>query len=530
MTQAQRITGIPEGRATLLGLTAIAAIVRILIIVSYPPIIASDGADYWHLAREMAAGAFQGDLVYSTGYPFALSFALRPMQWMWSVSPDLAYRFVLVLQHTCGLLAVMLLYAVLRRMVNARAALIGALICALSPVVAAWASETRPEFFLSFLLVLSLWLLMHATTHSHPNALRFALAGAVVGLTWLVRINSVVVVPLWCLAIWLWLPAQLRRLRLGWVGAFLGAGILVAASYLALVHQPSTGTWKYSYLLGWNLKNHLADAGIPFDRADGPASATLIRYEHADLPKEDLPKVTTLSSHVDHPIDARLAAAMINAPEPTASTATDFDEKRLFYLLGFPEADRMMTQAALEVITAHPISYFAAVAQTMADYFYRYHEFSSDFMLPDEEHFDVLRQGPLGFVKVGARIAHPEREDETTHTKPKWAFEQASWVWLPGIRLLNDYYGVFRLSWVLAPTSMLICFVLFLRAPRRRAFIGLCLGLVLVWLGAVAFVSPPAARYRTPIEPIMDIFIGVAVAWAIGLLRRGKAGQSGRNV
>jgi hypothetical protein len=498
----------------LLCVTVAAALVRILTVVSYPPIIAGDGADYWHLARQMATGAFQGNLVYSTGYPFVLSLALIPMQWLWSATPDLAYRLVLVGQHTCGLITVVLLYDLLRRMVSPRAALIGGLLSALSPVEAAWASETRPEFFLSFLLVLSLWLLMRVTSRPRPITVLFALAGATAGLSWLVRVNSVIAAPLWCLAIWLWPDGHSRRSRFGWAGAFLGAGLLIVGGYLALVHYPTTGTWKYSYLLGWNLKNRLADAGIPFDRANGPATAALIRYQYADIGLKELPKVTELASHVDHPIDARLAAALRSAPEPTKSTTVDFEEKRLYLLLGFPEADGLMTRAALETIAAHPIPYLTSVAQTIADYFYRYNEFSSDFVLPDEMHIGVLKQGVLGFVKVSVSESHLGDDGETSHTKTKWAFEQPSWVWLPGINLLNGYYDVFRFSWILSPVAFIVCLILFLRAPRRRAFVGLCLGLVILWLGAVAFICPPGARYRTPIEPFMDILVGVALAWA----------------
>jgi hypothetical protein len=516
----QHTTHLPRKRAPLLWVTATAILVRLLIIVSYPPIIAGDGADYWHLARVMAQGAFQGNLVYSTGYPFALSFVLMPMQWLWSAAPGLAYRLVLVAQYACGVITVILLYDLLRRMVSPRAALIGGLISALSPVEAAWASETRPEFFLSFLLILGLWLLMRIASRPRPTALMFALVGAVAGLTWLVRVNSVIVAPLWCLAVWLWPREQPRRLRIAWIGAFLTTGIIVAGGYLVLVHYPTTGTWKYSYLFGWNLKNHLADAGILFDRANGPASATLIRYDHANLPPElKPPKVTTLASNVDHPIDARLAAVLRSAPEPAQSTAVDFEEKRLYLLLGFRETDALMTRAALETIAAHPIPYVASVAQTMVDYFYRYHEFGSDFILPDEQHLAVLQQGALGFVKVSARETGIGNQGDATHTKAKWAFEQPSWVWLPGIRLLSGYYQVFRFSWVLSPIAILACVVLFLRSPRRRAFVGLCVALVLLWLGAVAFICPPGSRYRTPIEPFMDVFIGAAIAWLFTVVR-----------
>ena len=63
----------------------------------------------------MAQGALQGNLVYSTGYPFALSFALRPLQGLWATAPDLAYRLVLVMQYACGVVAVLMLYDLLRR-------------------------------------------------------------------------------------------------------------------------------------------------------------------------------------------------------------------------------------------------------------------------------------------------------------------------------------------------------------------------------------------------------------------------------
>jgi hypothetical protein len=42
----QQTTDLPQKRRALLWVTAAAVLVRILIIVSYPPIIAGDGADY----------------------------------------------------------------------------------------------------------------------------------------------------------------------------------------------------------------------------------------------------------------------------------------------------------------------------------------------------------------------------------------------------------------------------------------------------------------------------------------------------
>ena len=314
------------------------------------------------------------------------------------------------------------------------------------------------------------WLLFRATARPRPAAALTALAGITAGLSWLTRVNSVVVAPMLVLALWLSARDSSRERRAALIGVLLAPAMLIAGGYPALIHHPTTGAWKYSYVLGWDLKNQVADAGIPFDRANGPASAALIRYQYSGIaPRDALPKVTVLAEHLEHPIDAPLATKLRHAPQLAQSTTGNFEEKRLYLLLGFQETDSLLTQAALETIAAHPLSWLLAVARTLAGYFYRCSNFSSDFMLPDEEHLEVIQPGRLGFMKVSAREAHMTNDSEASHTKAKWAFEQPSWVWLPGIRLLNAYYGLFRFLWVLSPLAFLLCLALFLcAAPRLR--------------------------------------------------------------
>ena len=151
-------------------------------------------------------------------------------------------EFALRFPSACaGTLAVVLLYALVRRLAGARAAILAALFAATAPYLTWYGQDAKMYALMTALVALALWLTTEAVRRG--GVLRWVLLYAVTSVSFMVHLLAVLAIPVQ--AAWLYLlPGKPRAGR--W---------RTASLYLALLILP------YVVLLGWT-------ARFWFDRLD----------------------------------------------------------------------------------------------------------------------------------------------------------------------------------------------------------------------------------------------------------------------
>ena len=487
---------------------AVAVFVRLVTLVSYPPLIVGDGEEYWNMIWQMASGNYQSNLIFCSGYPFFMSFPVAILGALWDTAPDIAYRLLLVVQHALGASLALVAFDVLKRSVSLTAGVIGGLLIAISPTRAAWANQTRPEFMLGFFILLVLWLLVRASGSQKWTLLWYAAAGAAAGAMLLVRFNAVAIMPIMVLTILLCGQKRSWRDRGVATLTYLLAALIVFSLYIVLIHQPSTGSWRYSNIFGLSLAKRVADADIPFDASNGPWSRQLLRYHYVDVLSPDLiPKPSTHAQHIERELDEAALRTFLDAPDPSQTVVDgEPDEDKIYYFLGFERGDELLMRAALEAIVKQPGTYLADVLLSLIEYFTTLHTFGPDFLLPPPEEFHIHQTGALGFAQISMPI------------KEKWGYENPSWAWLPGAAFLTSYFDAYHYINVLYSIAFVVSLIWFLAAPRKRLLAGICWSIAAVWLLSVSVISRPGPRYRSPIGPVLDILLAISLAFAISVI------------
>lgn len=189
--------------------------------------------------------------------------ALRP--WLAAAGDtEFALRFPSVL---AGTLAVLVLYALMRRLAGQRPALLAALFAATAPFLTWYAQDAKMYALITALIAWTLWLAIEAIRRG--RLLRWSVLYAFTNASFLIHVLAVLVLPVQ--AVWLMLLAP--RQRAGrWRAALL---------YLALLLLP------YLTLLGWTARSWLARADpnrYPFVSLVDMLALLVARFSQGILP------------------------------------------------------------------------------------------------------------------------------------------------------------------------------------------------------------------------------------------------------
>lgn len=287
-----------------------------------------DSLYYHRHALEVAKGHFLHASPFFLGplYPYF-------MGWLYALlepSPEVV-RWA---QALLGAASCALLFAIARRVLDRRAALLSGLLFAVYPLNVYYTDLLLPTVLVVFLNLLLLWSLLRAS--EAPSAANAAACGLVLGLATLAKSNALLLLPAYA-AVWLWLErGRPRRLRLVWCGAF-------AAAALAVI-SPAT-------LHNWLVSDHFVlvttSTGRNLWKGNGPIANGTHPLGHQDRSRAGLGR--------------RLAGAV--DPEEAVEESGDYVEQTLEYVREHP-AD------TARLLLKKFVLFFNAVELGVRDQFY----------------------------------------------------------------------------------------------------------------------------------------------------------------
>lgn len=236
----------------LLVLVGAAFALRLWVLRSIP-LIDTDGVVYVTLARQFRASGSPFDSLFHPFYPLCIA-VLQPLVGDW----ELAGRLVSAL---FGALLVLPAYALTRALLGAETATLTAALIVVHPGLVLASTSVMSEAAYTFVLVTGVWAGWCALT-AGPRALLPA-AGLLFGLAYLARPEGAVYLVGLVAASALTVAggSRLRQVA-GWLGAAVGAFVVVAAPYLFYLRDVH-GSWTLSGKVGHNLTLEQGLAGPP---------------------------------------------------------------------------------------------------------------------------------------------------------------------------------------------------------------------------------------------------------------------------
>jgi 4-amino-4-deoxy-L-arabinose transferase-like glycosyltransferase len=274
-----------EWRA-LSGWTAAAFGLRLLLLLSVGHVISPDGVNYVHMGRSLVAGNFAEGL--STYWPPLYPLLVGVSSLLFR-DAEFAGRMVSVV---AGSLLVLPVHRLVRRWYGRRAALVGACVVALHPVLVYYSTVLLTEA--TYTLLFTCGVLAGWSALSDGRGRAYVIAGATFGACYLLKPEAVAFLLL-LLAPSLSAPLfdARRTFKTFTTSArnalLLGAGFLLLASPYLVYQRQQTGVWALSGKLGghmWQGSRQAGDAVIPMGTLMPDATTALsqlaraLRYEY----------------------------------------------------------------------------------------------------------------------------------------------------------------------------------------------------------------------------------------------------------
>lgn len=275
------------------GLIAISVVAAIL---SFWSLTISGYANSWYSGAALAATQSWHSLFFNAADASGLiSLDKGPLSdWMMGLSGRIFgfSSFSLLLPDAlCGVAAVILLHNVVRRTIGHRAALVAALMLAVSPISVMMDRYDNPDALLALLLVASAWALVRALESGRLR--HILLCGLFVGLAFNTKmLEAYIIVPALALAYLICAPGGVRR-RLGHLlaggvamllvsFAWFGTMMLIPAADRPFVADTTNNSW-FTLIFGANGLSRLTGggAGGGAGGAGGATSTALGRVARA---------------------------------------------------------------------------------------------------------------------------------------------------------------------------------------------------------------------------------------------------------
>ena len=246
-----------------------AAVVRLLDLARYY-CINSDGVVYLRAAEDFFRGDIKSGLasVYPPGYPLLIA-VVYPLVGEWELTGQLVSLLY-------GILLLLPLYGLFRRVFDERAALLAAFLAAISPYLVLYSVHVRTESLYLFLSTTAIYLFLSAI--DEQRLMRFFLGGLVAGYAFLVRPEAIgffALVPVMLLARWIFWK-DFRFGSLARSSLAFGMGFVVFALPFIVYLSIDTGHFgALSRKAGITLAINLKESGM-LDADDRPEAQDAI--------------------------------------------------------------------------------------------------------------------------------------------------------------------------------------------------------------------------------------------------------------
>lgn len=257
-------------RTAILIAATVAIALRLVLILSYPPLLSSDSGDYLDLAHRMASGNFTGWQARRTpGFPLLLLAVHYSATAMWAV------------QAALGIVGTLLVYTLIRLLRGStRAALAGSLLYAVSLEVLAVERVMLTEALTSFLLLAAGVTCAGLIRQGRPSRPLVAGTSILLLLACLTRPDSLataVVLVLGtagCLAFArAGATARQRRRAFALISAALIAPTIAGAIAWSSFNAATTGLFTMSSVIGYNMIDHVGPYVTPTSGPDQTIAA-----------------------------------------------------------------------------------------------------------------------------------------------------------------------------------------------------------------------------------------------------------------
>jgi hypothetical protein len=506
-------------------LAAVLVATRLLLVITYPlNLMRADGRDYYAMLLEG-----RSSLIHAPGYPFLLGLPWRNLVGRLLIEhhPLLFQRLLLISQHAVNLACLALGYRVVRDLFGRLPANLFLLAYGLHYHVLSLTSSATPEWLQGSLLMVVAFLLLRAgeTELERRKLLLWGLCGLVLAWMYLVKFNSLALLPLpAAAAAW-----ELVRSRRAW--RWLTVGALTAAitylSFLVFVHRPSTGTWSISLDKAWVLLHRMAffspgqtlhpEAGIETRRMLAlnsvlPWPEGLGPIAHVDwVPAEEREPYRRRYGHLLTADDATLAPLLENLEIPSP-----YDLNRAFQpvatYLGLPESNRLGVAVFFEHVREFRSAYLKSVWELTWRAMTRPKRpwiYPVDLWSPTGEALG------WGFYELPA----------SRDVKTEWRYTRPV-VWWPGVRFFSLHFELLQIPplWfsIFIGAGTIIAVRRGIHGLRRRRFDRAAAAYLVAVATVAGFVvaSNLAYHYRWKeagaIMPLVAALLSVAVSWLVG--------------
>jgi 4-amino-4-deoxy-L-arabinose transferase-like glycosyltransferase len=479
----------------LLILLVVTLLTRGILFISYPMGGSDDdqSAHRYQIDQLISGNLLIGNLRYHTGYPLVIAPVAAVAQFLGRYSD----RLILLIQVGLSAFIPLLVYDILRARRRAREGLIAALVVALDPFGLQWAHFALPNWLIAFCVTLALWLIHRGLLRAGRLLMWTALAGVVMGIATLARLNLAPIVALMggLFFLFRWLPLM-QRWKMFAIFGVGSAGIL--ALYTALIHYPSTGTWSLSCYTGTNLLVSVYLKGFDLSAENGPATRHLLELMTLKPPREiaftnDLyPRWSEPGSWATEDEYDAFINQPYGIPETHLSSAWPGN---LFYYLGPCATDVLLLQVHDEAVHAQPVRWLLSIPTDV---------------------FNMLVQQPIPgdfhpMYLPRANSLHFEGQNILGFQRAYGDFYNGQWVWRPGIVLYSALFDAWNLFKWVAPFALV--WALF----SREWFYGAPALMLLAFLISMSIFGNPAPRLYAPLYPFTPLLIG---GFATGLFRR----------
>ena len=471
----------------LLILLTVTLVVRGIMFVSFPLSGLDDNqaGQHYLIDRLVEGDLLIGNLRYNTGYPFLMA----PVVALSQVTGPLSDRIVLAVQVALSAGIPFFIFDILRRTRSANEGLAVALLVAVDPYGLQWAHFYLPEWLIAFLLTVSFWLFVVARGN---RRLSLALvAGALMGLAVLARVNALVVAVLLPAVVW-WPGALTVRRRLAMSVVYLAVIGGLVAGYIVAIQRPSTGTASLSCVSGANFLEALESRGLRIQPENGPASRelrnllarpALVRYGFL---ADTYPLWRTPGSWLTRSEQLEVYTRPPLFPYGNPAGLSPMD---LIYVLGPCPADALFRSAFFESLAGHEAQYLIGTGHALLNVIVQRGSLFGERALPTVAELGAPGSSTAGFTRVSG------------------GYYTGQVVWTPGVTLFNLWYTLNPWLKLLAIPA-----VLWALLSRKLAYAVAALLLLGAAFATVA-VDVPEARIYSYVWMLWPMLIG-GMIWA----------------
>ncbi|MBI4460932.1 MAG: glycosyltransferase family 39 protein [Acidobacteria bacterium] len=436
---------------------ALAAVPRLLITVSLPPLLHLDSDSYFEITQRLWRGQGFGDLSRRAPlYPLFL--------WLTARFPQAGLFPVVLAQHLLGIGTAVLFYLIPRRLLAPRFRSL-AVVCGLAAGILMYPAllehSILSESLYTFLLGAAAYCLL-AWVQASRDAMAVA-CGVLLGLAALTRPIGAGVFPLWLVLIFL-LRGRKLVLRLLFFG---GAAFAVLLLPLLARNSITMGSFSLEQSLGRNLIS-VTDRVVDYDRGVHPQIKSVYREYLKDKRGPD--------------------AVVVYSAMPRLRQATGWSDAQI---------DRALAEIAWEAIRAHPLEYLESRLRRLPLLF-RDPGPSQSYALQAATYLPFLQfLGQINPELVSRSLVLPGRE--------RAHFARAEKIYrVFAMDLTSGWLFLFSLLGIVGMIYW-----------EPRSTVWLWAGLLAYQGFGTILAQPPNARYRFPTQP-WEILFAVVGAYFLG--------------